>query len=149
VPRWHISTWYGEGAGHEAPACPRCGEQIRADGSLRLSFQGQANPPWNAAWDGACERCGHRFELALDQQLGFEERRSLRVRPRNDFHQTSIDAAICFSGVEITVEREAWGSDASTQTVFLSTGELAALLEALQGDLSVYFAQYDWSEDWT
>lgn len=149
VPRWQISTWYGEGAGREAPSCPHCGEQIRSDGSLRLSFQGLANPPWNAAWDGACERCGHRFELTLDQQLHFQARRSVHVRPRNDFHRTFFDEAICLSGVEITVEREAVGSDASTQTVFLSMGELAALLEALQGDLSVCFAQYDWSEDWT
>lgn len=38
---------------------------------------------------------------------------------------------------------------ATTQTVFLSMGELAALLDALKGDLSVSFAQFDWSEDWT
>lgn len=149
-PRWQISSWYGDGAGQDAPRCPRCGEKVRADGGPRRAVRGQANPPWNAGWDGACAHCGHRFELELGQQLHFHAHRSVRIRARNDFHQTFYDEAIVLSGIEITVDRQAVGEpDSTPQTVFLSMGELAALLEALEGDLSIYLAQYDWSEDWT
>lgn len=41
------------------------------------------------------------------------------------------------------------GHPPTTQTVFLSMGELAALLDALEGDLSVCSGQHDRSEDWT
>lgn len=148
-PRWQISSWYGKGDGQEAPPCPRCGEKIRSDGSPRPARRGIANPPWNAGWDGACEHCGYRFELTLEQQLHFHARRSLQVRARNDFHQTFFDEAIVLSGIEIAVDRQEAGQAETAQTVFLAMAEVAALMQALEGDLSVYLAQYDWSEDWT
>jgi serine/threonine protein kinase len=148
-PRWQISPWDGKGEGQEAPPCPRCGEKIRSGNSPRPARRGSANPPWNAGWDGTCEQCGFTFGLELEQRLHFHAHRTLRVQPRNDFHQTFYDEAIVLSGVEITVERQDAGREQTAQTVFLSMSELAALLDALKGDLSVFFAQYDWSEDWT
>jgi len=71
------------------------------------------------------------------------------VRPANDFHQTFFDEAIVLSGVELAVQRQEAGKPATTQTLFLSMAELAALRDAIDDDLSACFAQYDWSEDWT
>jgi hypothetical protein len=148
-PRWQISNWYGEGAGKTAPFCPKCGKRISPDGSQDVPHMGYANPPWNASWDGSCQHCGFRFELASEQALHINFKRYFRVRPSNKFIQTFIDEAIVLSGIEVTISEDEVGGPSEGTTLFISMAELAQMMEALRKDLSVYFEQYDWSQDWT
>jgi hypothetical protein len=148
-PRWQISHWFGEGQGKTAPHCPKCGQKVRGDSSERRGHLGVANLPWNAGWDGTCEHCDFHFEMTLVQQLHFKVNRTTRIKPENMYYQTFFDEGIALSGIEITVTDNQFGREPEETTLFLSMGEVARLMEALEAELSVYMNQFDWSEDWT
>jgi hypothetical protein len=147
--RWPLSPWAGSAEGVDAPACPRCDRPVRAAGAPRRSYMGYAQPPWNAGWDGTCDACGHRFALVIDQPLHFHARRGVTVRPADRFLRVFIDEGLALCGVEITVTEQQHGSEPAEQTVFLAMSDVAALAEALRGELAVWLQMYDWSEDWT
>lgn len=161
-PLWPFSAWYRAGDGGDAPPCPRCGKPLRsADASRDVPLPGYCNPPWNAGWDGSCESCGARFELVVHTPLGKGVDRTATVRPASKPYRTFIDEGCVVSGVEVTVTEslgygewppERPGSVAGeprTERVFLSMAEIVGLARALEGHLSPYREQLDWTHDWT
>ena len=148
-PQWPISRWHDGGSGQAAPQCRECGEAVRADDRDRRGYFGYANPPWNAGWDGTCERCGHRYELRSEHPLHLHVKRTLTVRPDEKFYRTFIDEGIVLSGIRLSVVDNQYGEEPQTHELFVSMGELAQLAQALQDKLAIYWEQYDWSEDWT
>ncbi|MEN9222631.1 MAG: hypothetical protein Q6M04_09365, partial [Thermostichus sp. BF3_bins_97] len=63
-----------------------------------------------------------------------------------------IDSGYVMSGVEITVSmvrKDRACCSEEKNTVFLGMAELLQLLKALEGELTVYQEQYDWTCDWT
>jgi hypothetical protein len=151
-PLWPMKSWWEEdGRGLIAPPCPKCGQPVRPPNSGAHHEPGEANPPWNAGWDGRCAACGFTFALHIEQQLHFKAKRTVIVRPGQLFCQTFIDEGMQFSGVTIEVLNEPFYGPEEVQwsKVFLSMGELMALVQALQKEQRVWMEQYDWSCDWT
>jgi hypothetical protein len=150
-PVWSTKSWWNEdGRGLIAPPCPKCGQPVRPPGAGQHKDIGMAFPPWNAGWDGRCVSCGFAFEFRLEQQLHFHARREVSVRPGQLFYQTFIDEGMVFAGVEIEVrDRPFPGKETETAKVFLSMGELVALVQTLQKEQRVWLEQYDWTCDWT
>jgi hypothetical protein len=150
-PLWRLKNWFSvDPDGEKPPLCPRCGLPVRAENAQTHHYIGQANPPWNAGWDGTCASCGQRFTIHIQQQTHFHAMREVIVRPKERFHQTFIDEGVVFSGVEIeTIDKPYPGIEANVSKVFISMGELAEILKALKKDQSVLFQQVDWSCDWT
>ncbi len=151
APIWPLKAWWEkDGTGLEAPPCPACGGKLRPDGAGEHHYPGYAAPPWNAAWDGRCASCGHVMEAVVTQKTHFKTWRTVTMAPAESFHQTFIDEGLVFSGVRIRVEENVY-HDATPQVseVFVSMGELMALVKALNGALGAVQAQMDWSCDWT
>jgi hypothetical protein len=111
---------------------------------------GICNPPWNAAWNGVCETCGHRFEVVCETRSDDARTRILSVEPAQQSWPVWVDYVIVFAGVRITVRDEGLtGKDVREQSLFLRMPELLRLVEALKDELKVCLFQYDWDEDST
>ena len=150
-PIWPIKTWWKEdGEGLAAPPCPACGEKLRPDGAGSHQHIGQANPPWNAGWDGSCAACGQAVKTVVNQRTHFEAKRTVTMRPAESFHQTFRDEGMVFAGVQIRVE-EFTSNDSSPRVseLFLSMGEFVALARSLETSAKPLLSQMDWTCDWT
>ena len=145
------------------PHCPRCRNPVRA-GEYPHREAGYVSPePWNAGWDGTCERCGFEFcathsldsrdwhDLPIGVQLPASTgvRRSIVVRPASVGSFQDRDVQLHLAGIEIGVETESYGQSNSSQQYFLSKEEAAWLVRALQGSLAISFEQYHWDLDVT
>jgi len=151
-PKWPVKPWFEESAEEtQAPLCPHCGDSIRPPGAGEHPGPGYAKPPWNAGWDGRCHGCGYRFALAAEQQLHFKAKRSVNVKPSQRFVQTFIDEGIVLSGIEIEVREKSFydKEDKELAHVFLSMGEVMALLRSSPSVNEILQKQWDWTCDWT
>ena len=132
-PKWPVKPWFEESAeGTQAPLCPHCGAPVRPPGAGEYGGPGDANPPWNAGWDGRCQGCRYRFTIAAEEQLHFQAKRSVSVKPSERFVRTFFDEGIVLSGIEIEVREKSLSDeeDKELARVFLSMGEVMALLRS-------------------
>lgn len=150
-PIWPTKSWWQEdGAGLEAPPCPKCGEKLRPDGAGSHNHIGQACPPWNAGWDGKCATCGHEMAVTVEQRTHMKTKRVVKIVPAESFHETFRDEGVVFAGVRILIEETAFGDkEPRMSELFLSMGEMAAVGRALEGPLRALQSQMDWTCDWT
>ena len=83
--------------------------------------------------------------------MHFQAKRSVSVKPSERFVRTFFDEGIVLSGIEIEVREKSLSDeeDKELARVFLSMGEVMALLRSSPSVNEILQKQWDWTCDWT
>ncbi len=147
-----FSHWSEAAEGQTPPRCSACRKPVRkAQAAFEGLFPGrEAQPPWNAKWDGICEACGYRYEVTSRQIIIGKSERKMAARPASRSYKDA-DYAVILAGIELEIDdapSSATNSIPGTVTkIFISRQELQALSSGLNNESSILLQQYDWDED--
>lgn len=133
------------GGNSNIPTCSHCGKPIRKRVNLRhesgvvVGSVGNCHDgrvPWNYAWNGRCDYCGHDYNISIRQKLGNsfdlgDKHTFIRIAYKSYMYSCTGDISIDLSGVEVETFVKGHAGDKQKQKVFLSTNELKYLLKVL------------------